>query len=433
MRERVTANDAIWLQDSDTNLMVINAVIITDHLSVATLRKTFQERIFEGPDPERFERLRCRVTERGGTDYWERDPLFDVARHIVPARGRHLQSLEDVQAYVGRMASRKLKPGRPRWEIKVIERFGDDATALLVRIHHCIGDGMALVSLMFALMDETWDRTDGVAKGSIPPATGLNPFQLLQRAAAISLSAPGVLLRRLTWFPDSSHLHGPPLSGVKRVAWTAPLDLQVVKKVKDLIGATVNDVLMATVSGAFSSYLVRRGVASPPRFLVSMPVNVRHPGKPLRCENKFAAVPLELPTSAAHTSHRILAVKERLDQLKQSTTPLVVYGLQRALLAFLPEVVSRTLIDFLANKCTAVVTNVAGPAHEVALDGRKVRSILFWVPQRAQIGIGISILSFAGKVQVGVIADKALMPDPAHLVEAFEEEFEDLKRLARDA
>ena len=430
MRELVSANDAIWLQDSDTNLMVINAVIITDQLDVATLRKTFQERIFEGSEAERFARLRCRITSRGPLNYWEADPDFSLARHILPVRGKKLRSLKEVQNYVGKRASRKLPEDRPRWEIQVIEQFEGDASALLVRIHHSIGDGMALVSLMFALMDESWVRTDGMAKGSVPPPAGLmTPLQLLMRAVAIPLSAPSVLLQRLAWFADSSHLHGPELSGEKRVAWTTPLDLAVVKKAKDLVGATVNDVLMASVSGAFSTYLARRGAVSPTRFLVSMPVNVRHPGMPLRCENKFAAVPLELPASSPHTSHRILAVKESLDRLKQSTTPLVVYGLQRALLSFLPEIVSRTLIDFLANKCTAVVTNVAGPAHDIALEGRKVRSILFWVPQRAQIGIGISILSFAGKVQVGVIADKALLPDPAHLVEAFEEEFEDLRRL----
>jgi len=91
--------------------------------------------------------------------------------------------------------------------------------------------------------------------------------------------------------------------------------------------------------------------------------------------------------------------------------------------------VSRGLIDFLANKCTAVVTNVIGPSRDIALEGRRVRSILFWVPQRAKIGVGISILSFAGKVQLGVITDDALVPDPADLIRAFEEEFEALRNL----
>ncbi len=427
MRQRITSNDAIWLQDSDTNLMVINAVILTDRLDLETLRKAFQRRVFEGPDPERFERLRCRITGEGLFRYWERDEAFDIARHIFAARGENLHGLEAVQAYVGAEASRKLPRDRPRWEIQVIEGFEDHGTALLVRIHHSIGDGMALVSLMFALMDEPWNREDGMARGSVHPSPGARLVGKLVRGAMIPLSAPGILLRRLTWIPDRSHLHGPSLSGRKRVAWTSPLDLEVLKRVKDRLGATVNDVLMASVSGAFSMYLERHGDVSPTKFRISMPVNVRHPGKVLRCENHFAAVPLELPAGSGPLPARIQAVKQRMDGLKRSVAPLVVFGIQRALLSFLPKLVSRGLIDFLANKCTAVVTNVPGPPRDIAVEGRRVRSILFWVPQRARIGIGISILSFAGKVQVGVMADEALMPDPSSLVRAFEDEFEALR------
>ena len=83
MRERITANDAIWLQDSATNPMVINAVIITDHLDLETLRNAFQRRIFGNPAAGRFERLRCRVTGKTPHCYWELDPDFSIARHII--------------------------------------------------------------------------------------------------------------------------------------------------------------------------------------------------------------------------------------------------------------------------------------------------------------------------------------------------------------
>lgn len=423
MKEKIAAHDAIWLQDTETNLMLIHAVIVTDRMDTETLRRIFHERVFEGPDPDRFDRLRCRITGTGLYRYWETDPDFDLARHIVPVRAAGLGSLEDVQAYIGEAANRKLPRDRPRWEIQVIEGFDGDATALLVRIHHSIGDGMALVSLMFALMDERWDRQDGVARGSV------GARQRLLRALLVPLAAPGILLRRLTWIADRSRLHGGELSGRKRVAWTAPLDLGVLKRAKDRLGATVNDVLMATVSGAFALYLERRGEAPPAKFRVSMPVNVRDPGKPLRCENHFAAVPIELPAGTGPFPARVSAVKARMDALKRSVAPLVVFGIQRALLAFLPKAASRGLVDFLANKCTAVVTNVPGPAAEISLEGRKVRSILFWVPQRARIGIGVSILSFAGKVQVGIMADTALVSDPAELAALFEEEFDALKAL----
>jgi hypothetical protein len=203
----------------------------------------------------------------------------------------------------------------------------------------------------------------------------------------------------------------------------------VVKQARHRIGATVNDVLMASVSGAFSHYLAHRGGTAPSRFLISMPVNVRHPGESLRCENHFAPVPLELPAGSCALSQRILAVKTKMDQVKRSAVPMVIYELQRALLAFLPRAMSQGLIDFLANKCTAVVTNITGPCRDISLEGRRVRSILFWVPQRAKIGVGISILSFAGKVQLGVITDEALVPDPAALIKAFEEQFEALRLL----
>lgn len=428
MRQRIASNDAIWLQDSETNLMVINAVVITDRLDLETLRRTFQRRVFEGPEADRFARLRCRITGAGLFRYWEPDPDFSIDRHIFPAREPDLHSLAAVQAYVGRAADGKLARDRPRWEIQVIEGFEDAATALLIRVHHSIGDGMALISLMFALMDKSWNRADGVAQGS-RPAAGARILATLARALLIPLSAPGILLRRLTWIADRSLLHGPDLSGRKRVAWTTPIDLELIKQAKNHLGATVNDVLMASVTGAFCRYLEGRGQAAPARFRVSMPVNVRDPRLPMRLENHFAAVPLELPAGNHPLPPRIQAIKARMDELKKSVAPLVVYGLQRLLLSFLPKAFSRGLIDFLANKCTAVVTNVPGPAGDLLLEGRKVRSMLFWVPQRARIGIGISILSFAGKVQVGVLADQALVPDPAELAKAFEDEFEALRKL----
>lgn len=429
MRERIASHDAIWLQDSTTNLMVINAVIITDRLDTGTLRHAFQRRIFEGPDAERFERLRCRITGRGLRSYWDRDPDFDIARHIRACHGRNLHSLEAIQAFVGHAASRELDWEHPRWEIQVVEAFEEDSSALLVRIHHSIGDGDALVSLLFTLMDGSWDEKNGMDRVAGPASADDPWLGRFLKAAAIPLKAPGILIRRLTWIPDRSHMHGAALSGHKQVAWTAPLDLDVIKHAKRCIGATVNDVLMASVSGAFSTYLGRHGGASPTRFLINMPVNVRAPGPAPRCENHFAPVPLAIPAGPCPLTSRILEIKTRMDQMKRSAVPLVIYEIQRALLSLLPRAVSRGLIDFLANKCTAVVTNIAGPCRDITLEGRHVRSILFWVPQRANIGVGISILSFAGKVQLGLIADEALVPDPEALIQAFEEEFEALRSL----
>jgi len=427
MRRAVAPNDAIWLQDSASNLMVINGVLISDRIDLATLRQTFQQRVIEAAG-DQYARFRQRVVRSGGRWYWEDDPHFDIANHFIPAHDSDLGTTAKLQRYVGTEASRALPPDRPLWQFQAVEDFEDGGSACLVRLHHCIGDGMALVSVMFHFMEEVRTADAASSPAAIQPAAGA-PSNRLGRLLQIPFAAPAILLRRMLWIPDRHALHGPKVSGQKQVAWTAPVDLQIIKDIKDRLDATVNDVLMAAVSGALSRYIEQRAGQIIGRLRISMPVSVRRPQAKMTLENRFAAVPLELPAGIGHARERVAAVKLRMDALKQSVAPIVIYGLQSVLLAALPQAVSRGLIDFLANKCTAVVTNVPGPQRGLTLAGRQVRNLMFWVPQRADIGVGISILSFAGKVQIGVICDTELVPDPVELVHAFEEELTALRVL----
>ncbi len=425
-RVPVAPNDAIWLQDSPTNLMVINGVFTTDRLDLATLRRVFQDRIIDGAEG-RYARFHQRVERSGGRWFWVDDPAFDIARHIIPVQRSDLGTTDQLRRYIGEEASKPLPADRPLWQIQLIEDFEDGGSACLVRLHHCIGDGMAMVSVMFHLMEDLGDPS-GIGPAAIRPAAGMLGSRLV-RMMQIPLAAPAILIARLLWIPDRHLLHGRRVSGRKQVAWTAPLDLQVVKDIKNRLGATVNDVLMAAVSGAISRYIVQHAGEPIVRLRISMPVSIRSPTAAITLENRFAAVPLELPAGIAQARERVARVKERLDALKSSVAPIVIYGIQSALLKMLPQAVSRGLIDFLANKCTAVVTNVPGPQRALTLGGARLRSLLFWVPQRADIGVGISILSFAGKVQIGVICDTELVPDPTELVRSFEEEIDALKGL----
>lgn len=428
MLARVAGRDAVWLQDSATNLMVINAVIITDRIDLETFRTTFRKRVLEVDGGRRFARFQHRVTWRGSTPWWESDPAFDITRHIVAVSTPGLTSTQTLQQFVGAEASRPLPADRPLWQFQLVEEFEAGTSALVVRVHHSIGDGMSLLEVIFSLMDQARTTEETGIPKAVRPAAG-HPGRSLLRLATLPLAAPGVLIRRMFWPRDSHALHGAKVSGVKTVAWTAPMDLALFKEAKNRLGATVNDVLMACVSGALSRYLLERAGQVVGKFHVSMPVNIRPADAPLALENRFAAVPLILPAGITDIRTRVQAVKARMDALKTSVEPIVVYGIQGALLTFLPQAVSRALIDFLANKCTAVVTNVPGPQRDLLLAGRPVRGLMFWVPQRADIGVGISILSYAGKVQVGIIADGKLVPEARDLAAAFEAEFLALKTL----
>jgi WS/DGAT/MGAT family acyltransferase len=426
MRQRVAGRDAIWLQDSASNLMVINGVFITERLGVDELRDAFQCRLLDAGEGRSYAKFRDRLIWDRGVPYWEEDPEFDLARHIIPAPVPAPTS-ETLRQFVASEAARPLPEDRPRWQIQVVSNFEGDGTALVARLHHSIADGVALVAAIFALMEEDIPSTTAERR-ALRPKAGV-PRKNWATRLAIPLAAPHVLLRRMLWPADRHALHGPPLGGEKQVGWTEPMDLEVVKAAKNRLGATVNDVLMACVSGALSRFLARHGEGTIREFHVSMPVNIRPPNAPLTLENRFAAVPLLLPAGIAEFSVRVDAVKARMDALKRSVEPIVVYGIQGALLRILPESMSRGLIDFLANKCTAVVTNVPGPQGTLRLAGHRVRSMVFWVPQRARIGLGISILSFAGQFQVGIIADRRLVPDVNELVKDFEAEFQMLRVL----
>ena len=426
MRWRVAGRDAIWLQDSASNLMVINAVFIADRIGVDELRDVFQRRLLDAGEGRTYARFRHRVVWAQGQPWWEEDPEFDLARQIIPA-SESIPTTEALRRFVAQEAGRPLPEDRPRWQLQVAPDFEGEGTAIVGRLHHSIGDGVSLVAAIFALMEEEIPTTTAERR-ALRPAGGA-PRKTWATALAIPFAAPGVLIRRMLWAADRHALHGPPLTGEKQVAWTEPIDIGLIKDAKNRLGATVNDVLMACVSGALSRFLQRKGNELVRQLHVSMPVNIRSPNAPVTLENRFAAVPLQLPAGIPGLAERVSAVKAQMDALKRSVEPIVVYGIQGALLRILPQGMSRGLIDFLANKCTAVVTNLPGPQGAVSLAGHRVRSMMFWVPQRARIGLGISILSFAGKVQVGIIADRSLVPDVGEMVRDFQAEFEALRTI----
>jgi WS/DGAT/MGAT family acyltransferase len=407
----------MWLQDSGRNLMLIQAVYILDRMNVETLRQVWQERVATAGGGERFPRFELKVVDHRGRWFWQRDAAFDLARHIVPCPVEGIHDQKQLQDYVGGLADQPLPADRPRWQLQVIEDFTEDSSVIVARLHHCMGDGIALIPVLFTLMDEA----------SFPGADRLpstaHAYSKVARALKAPLAGPVLLARKMLWRADRSAVHGSRLSGTKRVAWTEAIDFELVREVKVHLGVTVNDVLMACVAGAFQRYLKEVSGESVRTLRASMPFNVRSPNEPPKMENKFAAVLLELPMHIEDVRERVHEVRRRMNQLKQSVEPIVTYGLSVVLLKTLPLGISRRLIDFLANKCSAVVTNVPGPAHDLFIAGRRVRELVFWVPQRADIGIGISILSFAGTVRVGVYTDIELVPEPELLVAAFEEEF----------
>jgi diacylglycerol O-acyltransferase / wax synthase len=200
-----------------------------------------------------------------------------------------------------------------------------------------------------------------------------------------------------------------------------------VKDVGYILGASVNDVLLASVSGAIRNYIVSKGDTIPDgAFLRAfVPVNLRPKGKEYKLGNHFGLVGLELPIGEANPIARVFEVRRRMNGLKNGYQAAVSMALL-GILGYVPKAVQRQALGLLSDKGSAVMTNVPGPANPLYLAGSKIAQNMFWVPQSGNVGIGVSILSYAGGVQFGLITDRKLCPDPENIIAGFATEFDKL-------
>jgi hypothetical protein len=156
-----------------------------------------------------------------------------------------------------------------------------------------------------------------------------------------------------------------------------------------------------------------------------VPVNLRPLEKAYRLGNQFGLVFLDLPLGIENPVERLYAVRANMNALKGSYQPILALGLLAAMGAG-PKMLQEQLLQALARNGSAVMTNVPGPQQQLYFAGAKIERFLFWVPQSGDIGMGVSILSYAGQVQFGLITDRGLVPDPEGIVARFGPEFEKL-------
>jgi hypothetical protein len=157
-----------------------------------------------------------------------------------------------------------------------------------------------------------------------------------------------------------------------------------------------------------------------------VPVNLRPLDQAYKLGNHFGLAPMVLPIGIQNPVERMLEVRRRMNQLKNSTQPLLAFGLL-AVAGVLIKPAQDAMLDLFAKKTTAVLTNVPGPKHKFKFCGATLEQQMFWVPQSGTTGVGISILSYGGSVQFGVITDTVLCPEPQKIIDRFTPEYQALE------
>jgi diacylglycerol O-acyltransferase / wax synthase len=456
--ERMSRVDIAWLRmDTDANLMMIIGVwLLEPKVAYESLCERVSERLLK------YRRFRQKVVEETMGASWVLDDKFDIHRQIVREklkrrRGESVQ--QALQQRVGKLASTPLDPSRPLWQFHLVEDY-EGGSAVIARIHHCIADGIALIAVMMSIVDggkapperepkpdagegdwlsdaivkplsEMAAKALGMTRDGIAKSVGMlsNPSQPLIESIEMARNAMRVAsdISALVLMPDDSptRLKGKPAVG-KCVAWSEPLPLADVKAVGKALGCSINDVLLASVAGAIGEYLKSHGENTAGKEIRAMvPVNLRPPEQAHQLGNRFGLVPLVLPIGVDNPVERVAAVRRRMSALKDSYQPLLAFGVL-AVAGLLVKPVQAALLNTFAKKATAVMTNVPGPGIAMKLCGSTLRQTMFWVPQSGDIGMGVSILSYAGGVQFGLITDRKLCPDPRAIIDRFAPEFEKL-------
>lgn len=444
--QRMSNSDAAWLHmGRSTNLMVVNGLMWFDEpLDAARVREVVSERLIG-----RFPRFRQRVAEPRlgiGSPSWQDDPDFDLDLHIhhrsLPVPG----DAAALQALVADLMVVPLDPTKPLWHMYLIEGYGT-GTAVLTRIHHCIADGIALTRVLLSLTDAEPGAAAALERLRDPRGAGESLVAPVREAAHLAESAlhegfelaihprseasglvgraaatTRALAKLLLSSADAKSVFRGELGVARKVAWTDRIELDQVKAIGHATGTTVNDVVLAAVSGALHRYMAGRGDAVD-EIRAMVPFNLRPLDQPLPRDlgNRFGLVYLPLPVGAATPAERLAEVHRRMDGIKHSPEGPLSYTLL-GIIGATPLPVERRLIDVLAPKTTAVMTNVPGPRRPIYFAGSKVAGLLAWVPASGGIGVGVSIFSYDGGVTVGLQVDAGLVPDPETIIAAIGEE-----------
>lgn len=452
--------------EDPTNLMMVTGVLTFDApLDAERLRDLIETRFLT------FERFRQRVVNPLlplAPPYWEFYQNFSVDAHLHQIGLAEPGDQAALQQLVSDLMSTPLNFRISPWQIHMVDGYGKGG-ALIVRLHHCIADGVALVGVLLALTDMSADAPTpdpvaipqeskfksrpraslsalrqnirhvvdfGVGAGRQAAIHSLdavvnpdNARQLVEDGADYLHTASKLVLRQA----DPKTVLKGSLGVQKLAAWSRPMPLAEVKAMRVATGATVNDLMTTAITGGLRRYMEERG-EDPAGVTIraAVPVNLRKPEEMGQMGNKFGLVFLDLPVGVPALKDRLKLVQRRMDALKDSYEAPVALDVLAGM-GFSPQLVQDLVMRIIATKATAVLTNVPGPPIPLYLAGQEIRDIMFWVPQSGRLGLGISILSYAGNIIVGVATDAQLIPDPNAIIDGFYREYDDLLALSRQA
>jgi len=447
--------------DHPTNLMVITGFLQFDEpLDFKRLVETLKNRLL---CYERFKKRVVRPMSGVGNACWELDPKFDIRSHLHRIALPSPVNKETLQELISDLTATPLDPTKPLWQAHYIENFEGNGSVLFIRIHHCIGDGISLIRVLLSTADlqpeSAWKASVSESKGEKEASLLFGPFEktfkkltrakrraaklggfiskeiestiahpshIVDRARLVgkyAVDAMAVISKILLLPADRKTVFKGELGIRKSVAFSDPIPVPDIKSIGKYFKATINDILVSMVTGALRRYLQQsNNLVGDLDIRMAMPINIRPLDAEISLGNQFSLILVALPVHIDDPVLRIREVQRRISDLKEAPDAVVAYALLNAL-GVSSAKLAKTAATMFANKTTGVMSNVPGPQIPLYFSGKEIKNIMFWVPRIGGLGLGISIISYNGKVSLGIATDTGLVHDPKSILDNFVNEY----------
>ncbi len=374
-----------------------------------------------------------------GRPKWVDDPHLNLRYHVRASALPSPGSEAELRALAGRVFSQQLDRDKPLWELWLVHGVEGGRFAILSKTHHALVDGIAGVDILTVLFDAEPDPDEdpGADAGEFVPKPPPSGAQLLGEALLERAVTPAKLVgSALSVARDPGRVAGAAIGAIgglasmavgglrpgpetpynqaigphRRFSWVR-CSLDEVKRIKDELGVTVNDVMLATVAGALRRHMARRGAQTDGIELKAMvPISVRTEGS--SGGNEVTAVMARLPVSEPDPARRIQAVQAEMDGLKESGQAVGAQALTELSGFGAPTVMSQAArLGAQQRVFNLVVTNVPGPQIPLYLLGRELADVFPLVPLTHRQALGVAIMSYNGAINFGLNADYDALPD----------------------
>ena len=419
-----------FLSEDDARILALESAAVAGHtlkllilepgatLDLDGLRHRVTERLDAHP------RARERVDTGGDRPRWVPAEDFDIARHIR-RYPEPVASVEDLRCTVGDLMAEPLDHRHPLWSIDVIGPLDDGREALAARLHHAMVDGIA--GMRF-LQDAVADPGEHAAS-----SVGMRPAPASRTRRGLWQRLPAAIGRELGR-PGSRSPFDRPLTAHRELAFTT-VPLGALKA----IGAsrprrtTVNDVLMAIVSGGLRSWLG----ASAPRLRAQIPVSLHHRDDGPAVGNRDSFMNVDLELRASDPLIRLDRISAQTRAAKQADDAELMYDLMHAIgqlhpLGGLPSVSAMLeRVESSAREFSVAISNVPGPRSELSVTGRRVAQLVSASEPGMHHALRIAAISHGDSLGIGFCTDPTAVSDIAGLADAVEKAYRELQQASR--